>query len=83
MKAKFTHVIQRTSQNGNVFYLFIAASNLGSKAVTVFPNVPCIGADSIDNVVVAVSALEPGEFIELDFVPDITGKNIACCIVST
>ena len=83
MKAKFTHVLQRTSKNGNTFYIFIAASKLGSKSVTVFPNVPCIGADSIDHVAVAVSALEPGEFIELDFVPDMSGKNIACCIVST
>ena len=83
MKAKFTHVIQRTSQNGNTFYIFIATSKLGSQAVTVFPNVPCIGAESIDHIAVAVSALEPGEFIELDFVPDSLSKNIACCIVST
>ena len=83
MKAKFTHVLQRTSQNGNIFYIFIAVSNLGSKAVTVFQNVPCIGADSIDDVAVAVSNFEPDEFIEIDFVPDMSGKNIACCIVST
>lgn len=80
MKVNVTHVITKTAKNGGNYYVFIAQSSFGSKAFTVFNNVSVIGADSIDHLVLAVSILEKGQHITVDFVSD-QSNNIAVAIV--